>query len=230
MILMEEKKDIFHIDVKRKIWIHSWLIALILYILFIILIYNLDKSWSLLTFSKALAGTAAIMFGFSFSLSGFCYFWDFLDTKIAYRKQLGLVAYWLALAYSLSLLVLNPDIYLFGFFDNFWSYDILFGTASMAIFTFLAIISTDKMMIKMGPKRWRYTLRLGYFAWLLLAFRAYFMEQEMWLGYLKTLEGFPPPRLLLSLYVLAVIAFRISIDISKRCIPFTNKKLKETNQ
>lgn len=227
---MEEKQDIFHQNVKKKIWIHSWLLALIIYILFTILVYYLDKSWSLLTFSKSLAGTAALMFGFSFSLSGFCYWWDFLDKKIAYRKQLGLVAYWLALAYSASLLIINPDIYLFGFWDNFWTYDILFGTTSMAIFTFLAIISTDKMMMKMGPKRWRYTLRLGYFAWLLLAFRAYFMEKEIWFEYLNTFQGFPPPRLLLSIYVIAIIVFRASIDVSKKCIPFTNKKIKETNK
>lgn len=227
---MEQKTDIFHKDVKRRIWTHSWTIALFLFVSFLFLVYKLDDNFDFLTISKSLAGTSALLFGFSFALSGFCYWWDFLDTKIAYRKQLGLVAYFLALSYSLSLLILDPHKYLFGFFKNLFTADVLLGTISMTIFTFLALISTDKMMMKIGPKKWRYALRFGYLAWLLLALRAYVIEQDLWMAYLKSFEGFPPPRLLLSLYVLAILAFRISVDVSKKCVPFTNKKLISNNK
>ena len=200
-------------------------IYFIIFLLILGLIFYLDDHFSFLTISKALAGTSALMLAASFSLSGFCYYWDFLDTKIAYRKYLGIVAYYLALAYSFSLVVLDPGKYLYGFFDNIFSADIMLGGIAMLILTFMTVISTDKMMLRMGPKKWRYALRLGYLAWVLLAIRAWFLEQEIWDVYLDDPTGFPPPRLLLSLLVIVVLIFRISIDVSKKCIPFTNKKI-----
>ena len=221
---MEQKIDIFRKDIKRKIWSHSLIIAFFVYLLIFLLSASIDKEFSFLQISKALAGTSALMFAASFSLSGFCYYWDFLDTKIGYRKYLGLVAYWLALAYSISILIINPDKYLFNIINNLFTADVFFGLLAMIIFSFVAFISQDKIMIRMGPKKWRYSLRLGYLAWILLAIRAWFLEKEIWSEYFQALEGFPPPRLLLSLLVIAVIIFRVSIDISKKCKPFINKK------
>jgi DMSO/TMAO reductase YedYZ heme-binding membrane subunit len=223
---MKQPADIFQKHIKQKIWQNSLVIAFITFLLMIVFSSTIDKDFSFLQISKALAGTSALMFAASFSLSGFCYWWDFLDTKIGYRKYLGLIAYWLAVTYGLSLLIINPDKYLFHLTDNLFTADVLLGGISMFIFTFIAIISRDKIMLAMGPHKWRYTLRLGYLAWLLLALRAWFVEKELWLEYIESFSGFPPPRLLLSLLVIAVIAFRISIDISKKCIPFTNKKIK----
>ncbi|MBT6690895.1 hypothetical protein HOB10_00995 [Candidatus Parcubacteria bacterium] len=212
-------KDIFHQSIKQKIWTNSFVFSLIVFVLFILATALLEKPFSLLTINRAMAGTSAIMFAAAFSLSGFCYYWDFLDTKIAYRKYLGLLGFWYALAYSISLLIVDPERYLIGFTKNFFTADILLGLMSMTIFGFIAIISNDKIMLKMGPHRWRKTLRLGYLAWVLLALRAYLIEKNLWLEYFQSLEGFPPPRLLLSLLVVAVIIFRLSITFSK-CFKF----------
>lgn len=213
---MEEKKDIFHKNVKTIIWTNTFLFSFIIYIIFIGLTSYLENGFNALVISKSLAGTSAILFGASFSLSGFCYYWDFLDKKICYRKYLGLAGFWFALAYSISLLIVDPQRYLFGFWDNFFSADILLGLASMVIFTFLAIISNDKAMMKLGPKNWRKLMRFGYLAWLLLVFRAWAIEKDLWMSWLNSLTSFPPPRLLLSIFVLAVILFRLSIEINKK--------------
>lgn len=222
---MNEKADIFQKHVKQRIWQHSLIIVFVVFLLMIAFSSIIDGRFGFLSISKALAGTSALAFGASFSLSGFCYWWDFLDTKIAYRKYLGLMGFWLALAYSFSLLIVDPDRYLFGFWKNLFTADISLGIISMLIFTFIALISRDKIMLKMGPQKWRYALRFGYLAWVLLALRAYLIEKDLWSIYLATFTGFPPPRLLLSLLVITVLVFRISIDVSKKCIPFTNKKI-----
>ena len=208
-------KNIFHQSIKQKIWTRSFIFSLIIFALFILATAMLEKSFDFVIFNRAMAGTSAFMFASAFSLSGFCYYWDFLDTKIAYRKYLGLLGFWYALAYSISLLIVSPDKYLFGFMDNLFTADILLGLESMLIFGFIAVISNDKIMLQMGPHRWRKTLRLGYIAWALLAIRAYSIEKNLWLEYLQSFEGFPPPRLPLSLLVIAVIVFRISISCSK---------------
>lgn len=208
--------DIFARHIIGRMWRESIFFGLLLFVAFVILTYVLDGKLILLTYSKALAGTSALLIGSSFALSGFCYYFDFLDTKIAYRKYLGLVGYYFAVLYSVSLLLVDPNRYFYGFFKNFWSTDILLGMISMAFFTYMAFISRVSAMKKMGPHRWRVALRLGYVAWVLLVIRAYILEQDLWKTWFATVHGSPPPRLLLSLFVVAVILFRISVEISKR--------------
>ncbi|MBI4090485.1 MAG: hypothetical protein HY422_00505 [Candidatus Komeilibacteria bacterium] len=207
--------DIFARHIIRKMWWESIVFGLLLFSAFVILTSVLDGGLHLLTISKALAGASALLIGSSFALSGFCYYFDFLDTKIAYRKYLGLVGYYFALLYSVSLLAIDPDRYFYGFFENFLSADILLGLISMTFLTYMALISKVSIMKKMGPHRWRVALRLGYVAWVLLVVRAYILERYLWTAWLSTWNGFPPPRLLLSLFVVAVIFFRISISVSK---------------
>ena len=221
---MEEKQDIFLKHIKQKIWKDVFVITLLIYIVFCLFVYFIDGAISGTLFSKALAGTSAILFAASFSLSGFCYSWDSLDKKIGYRKYLGLMGFWTALAYSISLMLVDSQRYFYGFLDNALSADFILGIISMAIFTFMALISQDSIMKKMGPHNWRRALRLGYLAWLLLAIRAYVIEKELWAEYINTFDGFPPPRLLLTLLVIAVIIFRLSIVLAKCKKPWHNKK------
>lgn len=215
----QKEKDgehhIFHPSFKTKMWLQTSIIAFALYGFFAAITSFLDGSLALLTWSKALGGAAAVCIAISFSLSGFCYYFNFLDTKLVYRKYFGLTGYWFAFAYSISLLFVNPKRYFYGFFDNIFSADFILGIAAMSIFTFMALISNAWAMKAMGPQNWRRGLRLGYFAWLMLAIRAYTIEKDLWMHWWQNLDSFPPPRMLLSLLVLTVILFRISIEISK---------------
>jgi len=197
-------------------WGKTLELSLMIFIVFVAFTYILDGSLALLTFSKSLAGTAAILIGASFALSGFCYYFDFLDSKIGYRKYLGLMGFWFAFAYSISLLIVNPNRYLFGFFDNFFSLDYMLGLIAMAVFAFMAVISNAVAMKRLGPQNWRRAMRLGYGAWLLLAIRAYFLEGDVWFDWLQSFDSFPPSRLLLSIFVIAVLVFRLSVEVSKR--------------
>lgn len=203
-------------EVRHRIIRNTIAFSIILYLLFLWTAYALDGVLVLRTFSKPLAATAAILFGSSFALSGFCYYFDFLDTKIGYRKYLGLVGYVYAMLYSVSLLMVEPETYFYGFAKNFFTPDIQLGVIAMALFTFMAIISNNKVMVSMGPQRWRKVMRVGYVAWLLLAFRAWYLEADLWRNWFVTYQGFPPPRMLLSFFVVGVILFRLSIEVSKR--------------
>jgi hypothetical protein len=53
--------------------------------------------------NKSVADTSIILIGLSMLLSGVCYFWNLFDTKIVYRKHLGLVSFiWFNSLASLS--------------------------------------------------------------------------------------------------------------------------------
>lgn len=210
------KKSIFNVTVQEKLWGESLILALIIYIFIFLYAFILTQSFSLLTFSIAAAGTGGILIGLSFALSGLCYYFNFLDTKIAYRKYFGLIGYFMALSYAISLLFLNPDKYFYNFIDNFLTADILLGLIAMMIFTFMTVISNTYAMKKLGPQNWRLCLRLGYVAYFLLVVRAYILEKDVWLNWINTLDNLPPLRLLLSVFALSVILLRISMIISKK--------------
>lgn len=205
-----------HFSLKKKLWLNTLLIAAALYAILAYITFLLDKSLEPLTFSKALGGTAAICLAISFSFSSWCYYFNFLDHKLIYRKYFGLTGYYIAILYSFSLLFVNSERYFFGFFENIFSADFILGLSALAYFTFMAVISNSWAIKQMSPKHWRWALRGGFAAWFLLAVRAFILEKPLWLDYLSTFRGFPPPRMLLSLLVVAVITFRLSIEVSKK--------------
>lgn len=200
---------------ERRLWYRSIFFTGIVFSVFVLysLLYTGDANALML--SRAVAGTGGTLIGLSFLLSSLCYFFDFADTKIGYRKYLGLIGYFFALTYSFMLLYLDPVKYFYGFFDNFLTADVLLGVTAMAIFTGMAIISNSTMMMKIGPARWRFLLRFGYLAYGLLVIRAVIIEQYEWGVWLSTFSTLPPPRLLLSVFAICVIGMRLAVSISK---------------
>lgn len=215
---MDHHKNLYNPFVRsaqQKMWQESLTLGACVFVFLLIYTSAHDQSFTSLQVSTSLGGTASLLIGFSFALSGFCYYWDFLDKKLAYRKYIGLVGYWSALSYSLTLLFLEPERYIFTFFDHIYEWEVLLGVTAMAIFTSMAIISTNRMMRLLRPQKWRYGLRLGYVAYALLIIRAYILEKDLWLQWATTPDSLPPPRLVLSIFAILVILFRISMIVSQ---------------
>lgn len=209
----------------KKLWGHSLLFAVAVGAFFVVYVSILDGPFTLISFAKVMAGMANVLFALSLSLSSFGYFFNFLDSKVVYRKYLGLLGYFSALIYMLLLLVLRPERYGYGLPEFFWTSDILLGLSAMAIFTGMALISNDAAMIAIGPIRWRNLLRLGYLAFFLLVLRAAMNESnpigadarpEYWGQYLQALDTLPPTRLLFSVVGITVIFFRLAVEFDKR--------------
>ncbi len=193
------------------------MLAFAFFNLFLVYVYFLGDSLTyLISWSKAVAGTSAVLLGMSLSLSSFGYYFDFLDRHIIYRKYFGLVGFWTALLYSIMLLFVNPARYFYGFFENLLSADFIFGLSAMIIFTFMAIISNNWAIRWLGSERWRFFLGLGYVAYALLVIRAVFIEGHLWIEWLDTVNGLPPARLLISCYAVSVLLFRASVPIARK--------------
>ncbi len=208
----------------RKLWLHSFLIMFGVNGFFYLYVILLDGPFTLVSFAKVMAGTANFLFAMSLSLSSFGYFFNFLDSKVVYRKYLGLLGYFSALTYTLLLPVLRPERYGSGLGEYFWTSDVLLGLTAMGIFTGMALISNDRAMLAIGPVRWRSLLRLGYVAFFLLVLRAVMNESnpigadprpEYWGAYLQSFDTLPPTRLLFSVVALSVIAARLAVEFDK---------------
>lgn len=162
---------------------------------------------------EAIAGAAAILIGISFSLSSMSYYFNFLDTKLAYRKEIGLLGYYLAVTYSVLLMITVPERYLNGFSTHILSWDFILGLSALAILTAMALVSVNKIMMKVTPAVGRKILRFGYVAYFLLIVRAIILEHDIWLSWIANYNGLPPARLLVTFFSSFVIILRIMMAI-----------------
>jgi DMSO/TMAO reductase YedYZ heme-binding membrane subunit len=167
---------------------------------------------SIAALSESLAGTGGLLIGWSFALTMVGYFFNFLDKELKYRKHIGLAGFWWALAYSITLLFRFPEKYGYGLLSHIGDIEVLLGLSAMAIFTVMAIISQAFWMRKLG-QYWRPVLRLGYVAYFFLVVRSFFIEWDLWENWTGNLTLLPPPRLVLCVYALSIIIFRIIMQV-----------------
>ncbi|MCX7996916.1 MAG: ferric reductase-like transmembrane domain-containing protein [Patescibacteria group bacterium] len=205
-----------HVNPLLRLWGSSFAVAGLLYGFFLAYAAGLTGSISQLSLTMAFAGTGAILIGTSFALSGICYFFNFADRHIGYRKYLGLLGYYSALAYALLLIPLEPERYWSGWPQTVLQPDVQLGLTAMAILTLMALVSNTKAMQLLGPERWREILRLGYVAYFLLVIRATYLDFELWTAWFAQPVTLPPFRLTLSVFAILVILLRIAVSIHKR--------------
>lgn len=201
-----------------RTWIHTFLLSLLIVDLWLMYQVVGEGTITLSIVSTAIAATGGTLIGMSFALSGICYYFNFLDRQIYFRKYLGVIGYFYALLYSILLLYVDSERYLYGFFENIGTLDFILGLTVMSILTFMTAISNSWAMKVLGHY-WRMFLRFGYLAYLLLIIRAIIMESDVWYTWLLSLDGLPPVRMLLSLFASSVIILRIILEITKRLKP-----------
>ena len=212
------------VSLEARLWRNTGVVTVLVFLFFVVYVALLDPVLGPASLAKMVAGTSNILLGMSLSLSSFGYHFNFLDSKVIYRKYLGLAGYFAALLYCLLLTIVRPERYFFGFFENLWSSDFMLGFASMAIFTGMALISNDRAMRWIGPHQWRMYLRFGFVAYFLLVVRAILNNEipigsepipEIWSQYLADPQNLPPARLFFSVVGISVIFFRLSVEFDK---------------
>lgn len=185
------------------------------------------------TMNKALADSAMILIGLSFMLSSLCYFWDFVDCKIVYRKYLGLWGFALGVTHGVMSLV----FYLYwkprGYetnsifvLDHHWDLGIFlvsnlyaFVSAVVAFFIFLmmTLISNQYAIHELGGVWWRRLLRVGYFAYVLAALHFLIKNIPEWQALARVGESvLPPLNFLIFLLVIGVVSLRTALWWSLR--------------
>lgn len=174
--------------------------------------------------NKAVADTGILLMGFSMVLSSICYFWNFLDKTIVYRKYLGLVGF--AFAFAHVLLSWSAFLRLFNMqtwqTNSIWAP--LSGGIALVIFTVMAAISNTWMAKAIGGKVWKTILRTGYIGVLFVALHVFFLKSERWITWMQ--KGFQEPpsaSFIVSLFMLWVLGMRIALWIAlKRKKPLTS--------
>lgn len=165
--------------------------------------------------NKSVADTSIFLIGMSMLLTSLCYFWDFVDTKIIYRKHLGLIGF----AFGLVHIGLSWDVFKRLITIETWQQGVPWAafTAAIAtvIFTIMALISNNYSTRKLGGQRWRQTLRLGYVAIIFVWLHVALLKSKYWIRWWQEGPDSPPSMsLLVALFMLIVVVMRIALQVS----------------
>ena len=116
---------------RHYLWQNSWLVSGIAFILGWLYEMAAGVPIGWLVLSNALAISSALLIVASFALSGFSYYFDFLDSKLGYRKYLGVVGFYHALLYAITLVLMYPEKYGWGLMSRMTKPEVMLGLAAM---------------------------------------------------------------------------------------------------
>ena len=211
---LEKKAEQLPSPSAGKQWRNTFLLSIVIFSLGSIYLSLRRWDYDLYIANKVFATTALVLIGLSLALSGLCYFWDFADDKILYRKYLGLTGFAFAVIHVVTSVFLLPDHFPYPewFFDNMLS--VFLGGTALLLLSFLALISNRTAMTMLGSKYWRLLLRLGYLAFILIIAHLAILKYPGWIRWMKNFDPILPPLSLLEfIFALLVITLRIAVWI-----------------
>jgi DMSO/TMAO reductase YedYZ heme-binding membrane subunit len=165
--------------------------------------------------NKSVADVSIFLMGLSMLLSGVCYFWNIFDPLIRYRKYLGLIGFafglvHIALSFSALQAVLKVETWQKGLMWPAFT-----GLLAAVIFTVMALVSNNRMAIFLGGKLWRYVLRTGYLAVILVAAHVVLLKSARWLTwYNEGMKTLPSLSLLISIFMVVVVLMRVALWVA----------------
>lgn len=205
-------------SLQARLWQEVFLLSIAFLGVASILFWPLQQEAGLTFIMSVLAIVSGILLAMSFSLSSFSYYFNFLDDKVVYRKQLGLMGYFLAVAYGITVVVAEPASYLSAFPENLLTIEIGLGVLAMAIFTLMALVSNAKAVQILGGALWKNILGLGYIAYAILVIRGVLLDALLWQNLFAQESTLITPRMMLTILGTAVLLFRASVPIHKKFI------------
>lgn len=199
----------------------KWLVAFVflavygsLVSLYLSVVSGLSPSLSFLSaWSSAVAG---FMLATSFSASSLSYFTGWPNMRLGYQKQIGVLAFWLCVLYCITLLVLEPNVYYYGFFANLATPNFILGLSAMTIFGLMVFLNSKPIAPHLSWDTIRLFLNLGFFGYGLLVMRAILLEWPLWVDWFATFSGPPTNRFILSTLAVSVLFFRLAAILHRR--------------
>lgn len=167
--------------------------------------------------NKTAADTSIFLMGMSMLMSSIGYFGKRLDSWVRYRKHLGLVGF----AFGLAHWFLS-----WGAFQNLlkaetWQkgamWPALTGLLALGIFTVMALISNSQAARLLGGKWWRFILRSGYLAVILVWLHVVLLKSGRWVTWYENgMKTLPSLSLLVTVFMTVVLVMRVVLWIATR--------------
>jgi DMSO/TMAO reductase YedYZ heme-binding membrane subunit len=194
------------------------LVAVPIFIAFSVYLYYRRGYYDLYIVNKILAGEATVLLGFVLLIGPLSRYFTVFDKYVQYRKELGIVAMWLAVAHSLSSLFFLPGHFSLERFFTTGLLTTVFGLAAGVILIGLFMISREKIKHALGVKRWWHMQFWGVrTAFLLIALHVGFLKMSSWISWYQKGGGaelahpeWPGAGLLVGWFIAFVIVVRLA--------------------
>lgn len=163
--------------------------------------------------NKSVADVSIILIGLSLVLSSICYFWDFADKFIVYRKHLGVIGFWYAFLHGiLSLVPERFSPFLVYYLNENRINAFLPAAVSLVLFAVMTVISNRYSIQKIGPKRWKFIMRIGFLAYGLGIIHFFLKTSSSWSAWFFGQDTmFPPFSLISFLFAVTVLILRTAL-------------------
>lgn len=201
-----------------SLWRNTIIFSILLYIVVTIYYWFNRGTLNISMANRAVGDVAIILIGLSFVLSSVCYFWNFADHLIVYRKQLGVVGFIYAMIHTLVIIFyLDPVFQNWADYLeqlNFISYSL--ALAALLMYGGMVMISTKNIIHKIGGKLWRELLRVGYLAYIFSIIHFILLSYSYWVRWFtKPTTVLPPFGIFTALFGILVILMRVALMIHK---------------
>lgn len=205
-----------------SLWKNTTVFSITLYIVLGLYYFINRGMFNISIANRAFADEAIILIGLSFVLSSVCYFWNFADHFIIYRKQLGVVGFIYAVIHTLVIILYLNPIYtnLPSYLTQpyFLSYSL--ALAALLMYGGMVIISQQSVIHKIGGKLWRELLRVGYLAYIFSIIHYVMLDYDYWFQWFKgPTSWFPPFGFFTSVFGILVILMRLALMVHKLTHP-----------
>ncbi len=166
--------------------------------------------------NRVVADLAFILMGLSMMLSSLCYFWNFADRYIIYRKHLGLVGVgYMAIHGAISLLYSGYLPFQEFYLSEARLLPLTAAVIATLIFAVMALVSNRLSIQTIGPKRWKLLMRIGFLGYFLALIHFAITGIPKWLFWFTgTTATMPPFALVVFLFGSSVLALRTALWIA----------------
>lgn len=174
--------------------------------------------------NKIFAGVSAVLFGVVLLIGPLSRIFSFPDRYVQYRKELGIVAFFLAFIHGIVSLFFLPAKFPLSLYFLKLNWPFIFGLAAIIIMAAIFFISNDRVMVKMGREKWwRYQYWGARIAFSLVFLHVFIMKWGGWIKWYQVGGGnglarpeWPGAGLLIGWFMLFVVLFRLAEFISPK--------------
>jgi len=205
-------------------WGKSLMIAFVVFLILSVYLYVRRGYYDIYIINKVLGSSAVVLAGITLVIGPLSKKIQSLAKFIVIRRQLGLMAFLLALLHVIASLLQTQRFTWFSWYLNEWI-PVAAGILAITVWAYMAYISRNKKIQEMGGKVWKSHLSLaGKIAFLGIFLHLTIMKYEGWIrwwsGQVKQTPElanpqYPPASLFIFAFMLIVIVCRIYIGYKR---------------
>jgi len=202
---------------EARLWGETIVYSIIIFIVVAGYYFVTNGSFSERMLNRSVGDVALLLIGLSLILSSVCYFWDFADKYIIYRKHLGLVGVGYLMFHILFSFMFSSYAPFPGYFlEDKRIASFVGAVVATTIFFIMTAISNRFAIHEIGATRWRKLMRIGHIAFAFTLFHFGVKGMPYWLPWMtgKSEAIFPSFGLIVFLFGSVVILLRIALWFS----------------